>query len=118
MKPHDTKAASSHRQRRVAMIVRRALSDILRAQNHRITISEVRLSRDLRYADVFIAPHLQENEAQQKMKIDDLIKSKPQLRQKLASAVYLKYVPDLRFHIDPSFDYAQRIDVLLSQNHF
>ena len=108
----------SHRQLRVAMIVRRALSNILRAHNHLMTISEVSLSRDLRYADIFIAPSFEQDEAQQKTKMESLAKAAPQMRRRLASAVYLKYVPNLRFHIDPSFDHAQRIVALLSQDHF
>ncbi len=100
------------------MIVRRALSDILRAQDYLMTISEVSLSRDLRHADIFIAPSFEENQAQQNKKIARLIQEVPKLRAKLARAVYLKYVPDLRFHIDNSFDHAQRINVLLSQNQF
>ena len=118
MKSDDAQNKPSHRQLRVAMIVRRALSDILRAHHHLMTISEVSLSRDLRYADIFIAPSFEQDEAQQKIKMENLVKAAPKMRHRLASAVYLKYVPHLRFHIDPSFDQAKRIDVLLSQDHF
>ena len=108
----------SQRQLRVGEELRHALAGILGRGEMRdpgledvpITVTEVRMSPDLRNATVFITP-LGGGEVQ--AVIEALNRARPFLRRRVAQAVRLKYVPDLAFRADQSFDEAERIAALL-----
>ncbi|RME17113.1 MAG: 30S ribosome-binding factor RbfA [Alphaproteobacteria bacterium] len=99
----------SQRQLRVGELIRRTLSDVLmRGDVHdpdlnrmSITVGEVRVSPDLRVATAFVMPlggqHREEA-------IKALAAHKGELRHLIGRAVTLKFVPDLRFVIDETFD--------------
>jgi ribosome-binding factor A len=110
--------APSQRQLRVGEALRHALSEILMRgdlrdpalQGASITVSEVRVSPDLRNATAFVVPlgggHAEEILA-------GLRRAGPHLRGRVAQAVKLKFAPSLTFKTDTSFDYADHIDALL-----
>jgi ribosome-binding factor A len=110
--------APSQRQLRVGEALRHALSDILMRgelrdpalQGASITVSEVRVSPDLRNATAYVVPlggaHAEEILA-------GLQRAGPHLRAQVARAVKLKFAPGLTFRADTSFDYADRIERLL-----
>jgi ribosome-binding factor A len=75
-----------------------------------VTVSEVRVTPDLRSAVVFVAP-FGGGEAEALLKA--LSRARPYLRRRLAHLVQLKFTPDLTFRLDHSFEYASRIDALL-----
>ena len=108
----------SQRQLRVGEELRHALAGVLGRGEMRdpgledvpITVTEVRMSPDLRNATVFITP-LGGGEVQ--AVIEALIRARPFLRRRVAQVVRLKYVPDLAFRADQSFDEAERIAALL-----
>lgn len=108
----------SQRQLRVGEAIRHALADVLgRRDLHDptlndtpVTVTEVRMTPDLRTAAVFVAP-LGGRDAEAVMAALD--RSQPYLRHHVAQAVRLKFAPTLRFQQDTSFDVAQRIDALL-----
>ena len=108
----------SQRQLRVGEELRHALAGVLGRGEMRdpgledvpITVTEVRMSPDLRNATVFITP-LGGGEVQ--AVIEALNRARPFLRRRVAQAVRLKYVPDLAFRADQSFDEAERIAALL-----
>jgi ribosome-binding factor A len=77
-----------------------------------VTVSEVRMSRDLRHAQVFVA---ELGEEVQPATLDALARVAPFLAGRLAREMNLKYAPKLRFEPDTSFSYAARIDSLLSE---
>ena len=116
------KAASgsgpSQRQLRVGELVRHALSEILSrgdlpdpALNRvMITVPEVRMSPDLKIATCFVMPL---GGKDPKAAIDALATNAKPLRGEIARRVELKFVPDLRFRIDTSFEEGARIDALL-----
>ena len=109
IKPIHEKHASN-RQKRIGMIMRRALSNILFEQDYKIIISEITLSRDLRCADIFILPAFEIPDQQKQEKIKLLEKNMPKLRHQLSQRIYLKYMPKLRFHLDCSFGKAERFE--------
>lgn len=76
-----------------------------------VTVTEVRVSPDLRNATVFVVPLGGSGDGE--TLIEALGKATPFLRHRVAQAVTLKYVPKLTFKIDVSFDEASRIDDLL-----
>ena len=108
----------THRQLRVAELVRRTIADILARNelyeeiltNVPITVSEVRCSSDLKLATVFVLP-LGGKNAKEVLKI--LAKHKNTLRKILAKKLNLKFVPDLRFIEDETFDQMDQTNQLL-----
>ena len=108
----------TNRQLRVGELVRRSISDILSKNelyeesltNVAITVSEVRCSSDLKLATVFVLPLGGQNA---KDVVLGLAKQKNVIRKILAKALNLKFVPDLRFLADLTFDQMDQTSKLL-----
>ena len=108
----------TQRQLRVGEEIRHALSTILMRGDLRdpdladasITVSEVRVSPDLKHATAFIMPLGGDHKVET---LAGLRRAAPFLRGQVARAVRLKFAPNLRFEVDDRFDRAQRIDALL-----
>ena len=75
-----------------------------------ITVTEVRISPDLKNATVFVVP-LGGGDATAIVK--GLKRARPYLRHEIAKQIDLRIVPDLFFEPDVSFDEASKIDALL-----
>lgn len=111
-------AGPSQRQLRVGEQMRHLLaSHLMRGDLHSrhldevsVTVSEVRMSRDLRQAQVFVA---ELGRDAQPATLEALAKVGPALSGRLAREMNLKYAPRLRFEPDTSFSYAARIESLL-----
>ena len=107
---------NSQRQLKVGEEVRHALAAILeRGQVHglggaTVTVTEVRMSPDLRNADAFVIPLGGDDGG---AAVAALTRAKPFLRRQVARSVSLKYVPEIYFIADESFDEGARIDALL-----
>ncbi|MES1989459.1 MAG: 30S ribosome-binding factor RbfA [Pseudomonadota bacterium] len=113
----------TQRQLRGGEIVRRALADIIgRGTIHdpeliekAITISEVRMSNDMRHATCFVAPLGGSVTGEDSEKIvAALTRVKNFLRGQLAKEITFKFLPDLAFIADTSFDKAEAIEKLLN----
>ncbi|WP_174286327.1 30S ribosome-binding factor RbfA [Sphingomonas bacterium] len=103
---------------RVGEQVRHVLSAILQRGDvhddtlakHMVSITEVRMSPDLRHATVFVKPLLGRDEA-------DVLKAlrtnTAYLQREVAQAVKTKYAAKLKFLADESFDEGTHIDTLL-----
>lgn len=110
--------APSQRQLRVGEEIRHALARILeRGEIHdpdlagrAITVTEVRVSPDLRNATAFVTPF---GGGDAKPLIAALKRARTFLRHELAGAINLRYAPELFFEADTSLDQASRIDALL-----
>ncbi len=108
----------SQRQLRAGELVRRALAEILARGEVRdpdlagrsITVSEVRMSPDMRHAVCFVAP-LGGGDGSAVVK--GLRRSQCYLRGELAREVTFKFMPSLLFEEDKSFDKAAELDRLL-----
>jgi ribosome-binding factor A len=119
MKPtrQSKPAGPSQRQLRAGELVRHALAEILREEDFNeeelrvasVTVTEVRLSPDLKHAIVFIEPlgggHAGEVVAA-------LNRHAKFLRGRLGHAVVLRFTPDLKFVHDESFAEAERMSRL------
>ncbi|MBV8939960.1 MAG: 30S ribosome-binding factor RbfA [Alphaproteobacteria bacterium] len=105
---------------RIGEEIRHALSEIfLRGETHipvldgaSITVSEVRLSPDLRNATVFIMPLAGSNQADVMQALGE---SGPYIRHLLAAKVALRYMPKLHYKLDQSFEEAERVNSLLKK---
>ena len=107
---------NSQRQLRVGEEVRHALAAILGRGQVRglggatVTVTEVRMSPDLRKADAFVIPLGGDDGG---AAVAALTRAKPFLRRQVARSVSLKNVPDISFIADGSYDEAGRIEDLL-----
>ena len=112
--------APSQRQLKVGEQIRHALAWILERGQVRdpglkgvlLTVTEVRMSPDLRQGKVFVTPLGGGETADVLAGLD---RARPFLRREIARSVQLKFVPDFAFEVDDSFDRAERIDRLLRE---
>ena len=111
-------AGPSQRQLRAGELVRHALAEILREeempdlQGASVTVTEVRLSPDLRHAICF-AESLGGLHAEEA--IAALNRHAKFLRGRLGRVVDLKFTPDLKFLHDESFAQAERMARLFAK---
>src|SRR5690606_25180405 len=110
--------APSQRQLRVGELIRHELALLLNdgsahdpiLRSASITVSEVRLSPDIKNATAFVLPLAgQDREAI----LEALRRASSFYRRRLAEKVDLRYTPRLDFRLDTSFDEAERIERLL-----
>jgi ribosome-binding factor A len=78
-----------------------------------ITITEVRVSPDLRHAKVYFIP-LSGNKADLALEI--LNQFSYEVKKKVQPLWTAKFLPNLRFVIDRSFDYAEKIEKIIIMN--
>jgi ribosome-binding factor A len=117
----DAPEGRSQRQLRVGEALRHALVRILERAHFRdpdlldvsVTVSEVRVSPDLRNATAFVLPLGGTNK---ETVIAALRRAAPYLRSQLAQEVDLRMAPNLSIEADTSFDYATHIDSLLRRD--
>ena len=109
----------SQRQLRVGEQVRHALSDLLQRgdlrdeviENTVVSVSEVRMSPDLKVATAFVAPL---GAADDEAVVEALNRNARFIRGRLSPALrQMKYMPEFRFRLDTSYDNLARIDRLL-----
>ena len=86
-----------------------AHDDTLRATS--ISVTEVRMTPDLRNANVYVKPLLGEDED---VVLKALRTNTAFFQREVAKRLGLKFAPKLKFKPDESFDEASRIDALLS----
>jgi ribosome-binding factor A len=118
MRKVETPEGRSVRLLRVGEQVRHALSEILMRgdvhdetlASHLVSVTEVRMSPDLRHATVFVKPLLGSDEEEV---LAALRKHVRYLRAEVAQRVNTKYAAALKFLADESFDEGGRIDRLL-----
>lgn len=118
---HGEGRGPSQRQLKVGELVRRAVSDVLmRGDLHdpdlerfSITVSEARMSPDLRHAEIFVMP-LGGAGADEVVALLD--RNRQELRRAVTREVKLKFSPDLRFRLDRSFDRMDETRRLLADD--
>jgi len=102
-------------QKEIADLVFRRMKDP-RVAN--ITITGVDLSPDLKHARVFFC--VMAGIADEKTKLDAAVgldKAKGFIRQELGKRLHLRYIPQLGFEYDTSFEYGDKIERLLKDLH-
>ena len=118
MKRTESPEGRSVRLLRVGEQVRHALSDILMRgdvhdevlASHPVSVTEVRMSPDLRHATVFVKPLLGKDEA---VVLKALRTNTAFLQRSVATRVNTKYAAKLKFLADESFDEGSHIDSIL-----
>jgi len=122
MRPAETPETRSVRLLRVGEQMRHTLSDILARGDvhdetlakHMVTVTEVRMSPDLRHATVFIKPLLGKDE---EAVLKALRTNTAYLQREAAARVQMRFAAKLKFLADESFDEGSHIDKLLKDPH-
>ena len=112
----------TQRQLRVGEMIKQALGMIFlrdeaklpNLETREITVTEVKMSQDLKTAKAFVLP-LGGKNAQEV--IDKLKEFSFVIRKVLSKKITIKFVPKLIFVKDESFDYAEKIENLIKQTH-
>lgn len=118
MRHNETPEGRSVRLLRVGEQVRHILSEILMRGDvhddvlgsHLVSVTEVRMSPDLKHATVFVKPLLG---ADEEKVLKALRTNTAYFQSEVARRVNLKYAAKLKFLPDESFDEGARIDALL-----
>jgi ribosome-binding factor A len=104
------------RSARVSDLIKEEVADIImnRLKDPRlgfITVTEARVSNDLRHAKIFFSV-LEDEKKDESLKI--LTSSARFIRSELAKKVRIKFIPELVFKIDESIEYSAKINRMLS----
>ncbi|WP_250655151.1 30S ribosome-binding factor RbfA [Alkalimarinus coralli] len=103
-------------QRDLAQLVQTGLKD---PRIGMVTINDVRVSRDMGYADVYItvltAEELDEHSEEIKVTLDVLNKAAGFLRNELGRALKIRMVPHLRFYFDKTVGEGRRMSNLIDK---
>ena len=109
----------STRQAKIARLIQKELSEILRTQTAKthgilVSVSAVRVSSDLSVARAYLSIFPSEKGAEILANINNSAKT---IRYELGQKVryQLRKIPELTFHIDDSLDYIENIDNLLQK---
>ena len=110
----------STRQKKVSRLVQKELAIIFQKQapvllgNAIISVSIVRVSTDLRHANIFLSIFPAKNPEEA---LETIKKNCTMIRKNLAKTVrhQLRVVPELQFYLDDSSAYAEEIDRLLKK---
>ena len=121
-----TLSGPSQRQLRAGELIRHALVEVLREEEIHdpalegvsVTVTEVRLSPDLKHATCFVEPlGAGVSEAPTAGHVNEIVKALNThakfLRGVLGKHIDARFTPDLRFRHDESFEAAERLNRLL-----
>ena len=106
----------SVRQRKVAERIQQLVSVVIDQKvkdpdTGFVTITHVRMSPDLRIASVYFTVLGNEEAGQRSQRALD--RAKNYIRNEIAPALKMRFVPELRFFIDDTMEYARKIERLL-----
>ena len=111
----------SQRQLRVGELVKQSLGQIFLRdeakvpilETKNITVTEVRMSADLKNARAYVIPLGGKNTDRA---VDILTEFSHLIRKALSKKVDMKFLPKVSFVSDKSFDYAEKIEKLIQKN--
>ncbi len=108
---------SGHRAQRVADLVHRELAQLIQEEVRDprvgfVTITEVKVTGDLRHARVYVTSLGQQQEDREGT-VDALVRATPFLRRALAHRAGLKFTPELKFFYDEVVESAGRVEDIL-----
>ena len=112
----------SQRQLRVGELIKQSLGDIFLKdeakipilETKNITVTEVRMSPDLKNARAYVIPLGGKNTEKA---VDTLTEFSHLIRKALSKKVDMKFLPKVSFVSDKSFDYAEKIEKLIKKNN-
>ena len=117
----NNSAPFSQRQLRVGELIKQSLGQIFlrdeakvpNIDTKNITVTEVRMSPDLKNARAYVIP-LGGKDAEKT--VDILTEFSHLIRKALSKKIDMKFLPKVSFVSDKSFDYAEKIEKLIQEN--
>jgi|TARA_B100000809_G_scaffold162979_1_gene160332 ribosome-binding factor A len=117
----NNNAAFSQRQLRVGELIKQSLGQIFLRdeakvpilETKNITVTEVRMSPDLKNARAYVIP-LGGKDSEKTVNI--LTEFSHLIRKALSKKIEMKFLPKVSFVSDKSFDYAEKIEKLIQKN--
>ena len=114
-------APFSQRQLRVGELIKQSLGQIFLRdeaklpvlETKNITVTEVRMSPDLKNARAYVIPLGGKNSEET---VNVLTKFSHLIRKALSKKIEMKFLPRVSFVSDKSFDYAEKIEKLIQKN--
>ena len=106
------------RRDKVSDLVRGEVARLLQMEVHDVrlgfvTVTDVRMSADLKHARVFVSL-MSTGEARQHA-LEALDAARSFIRRRLGQTLRLRYTPEIVFTLDTSIEYGARIDTLIEQ---
>ena len=103
---------------RVSGLIQEVMSELLKKDIHdprlkMVTITNVKMSRDLKLARIYFSIYGGHSKAEAAAK--GFESARGFIKRSLARRLNLRYMPDLNFFYDDSFDYGTHIDELLKR---
>jgi ribosome-binding factor A len=98
--------------REISLIIQRELTD---PRLGFVSISGVELSDDLRFARVFVS--ILGDEGSRQASLEGLESAKGYIRKHLGERIKLRFLPEIMFKEDRSFEQGERIDRLIDSLH-
>jgi len=110
---------SSHRVDKVEQLIKEEISYILlhKMQDEVlgfITVTDVKASADLKIAKIYLSVLQKERREFVLNKINQRL---GHIRSELAHRIRIKFVPELKFFIDDTLDYVEKIEGLINEIH-
>ena len=111
---------SKLRTQRIAERMQKELSeiflfDIADPRLKGVSVTDVRIDRELAFANIYVSAI--EGSIRSEEILESLDHAKGFLRYELSQRIELRTFPQLRFHWDPTFERAERIDQLIASLH-
>ena len=112
----------SQRQLRVGEMIKQSLGMIFvrneakvpELETNNITVTEVKMSQDLKVAKAYVMPLGGKNAEET---VEKLKKYSFLIRKTLSKKIIMKFLPKILFAKDDSFDYAEKIENLIKQTN-
>ena len=110
----------SIRTEKVAEEIRHQIADVLNKETGEmhlglVTVTRVRISKDLKYAKIYLS--FIGNKEPAEICVEKINLRKKTLRMGLSKRLHLRFMPDITFYYDDTIEYASRIDELLKEIH-
>lgn len=110
---------ASYRVDKVEKLIKEEISNILLQKMIEpelgfITVTNVKVSADLKIAKIYLSVLEKEKRVLALDRVNLKIK---QIRTELAHRIYLKFVPELKFFLDDTLDYVEKIEGLIEKIH-
>jgi ribosome-binding factor A len=122
MKDQNSQKAFSQRQLRVGELVKQNLGELFirneakipKINSKLVTVTEVRMTPDLKTARVYVIP-LGGIDTKETVRI--LTENSHLVRRALSKRLDIKFLPKLTFVEDNSFEYAEKIERIIKRNN-
>ena len=81
-----------------------------------VSIADVKVSQDLRNADIYLSFYNKEDDFDPKIYFDELRKNRKSIKYKLGNILKLKYMPKIKFFLSEDYGHYDKINRMLKND--